>query len=57
MKKMKKNREFWGNVLTAIGSVMLIDLAGFIMWAVSGQIPADGFFVGAITKYLIVLIF
>lgn len=57
MKKIKKNREFWGNVLTAIGSVMLIDLAGFIMWAVSGQIPADGFFVGAITKYLIVLIF
>jgi hypothetical protein len=34
-----------------------IDFGGFIMWAMSGQTPADGFYIGAITKNLLALIF
>lgn len=36
--------------------VILIDLLGFIMWSLSGQQPADSFFLGSITRSIINLI-
>lgn len=33
-----------------------IDFVGFIAWAMSGQIPPDSMFIGAITKSILSLI-
>ncbi len=35
------------------GIVFIIDFIGFMFWAMSGQIPVDGFFVGTITQHLL----
>ena len=37
----------------AVLALLLLDLAGFGLWAISGQHPADGFYLGAITKAVI----
>lgn len=34
-------------------AVVLIDVLGFMAWVWSGQIPADGFYIGAITANII----
>lgn len=36
---------------------LMLDVLGFIMWGLSGQIPVDGFYLGAITKGLLTLVF
>lgn len=33
--------------------ILLVDAIGFVMWALSGQSPADGFFVGRITRSIV----
>ena len=33
--------------------IMIIDGVGFVMWSLSGQIPANEFYIGSITKNLI----
>lgn len=44
-----------------IGAVILtllfLDILGFIAWSLSGQIPADGFYIGIITKAVLSFIF
>lgn len=43
--------------LTSILSlVLLIDVLGFCLWTMSGQLPVDNFYVGIITKTIISLI-
>ena len=37
--------------------ILLIDAAGFILWALSGQYPVDSFYWGAITKSILTAIF
>ena len=32
---------------------MVIDVASFLMWAVSGQTPVDNFFIGGVTATII----
>ncbi len=49
---MKQTLNIIGNV---IGLVMIIDAIGFVAWAMSGQLPVDGFYVGAITTNIIKL--
>jgi hypothetical protein len=39
-------------VAVAVG-ILLLDFFGFMMWAVSGQNPVDGFYVGRLTSELI----
>lgn len=42
------------NVLLSVMMVALIvDAVAFVMWALSGQSPIDGFYIGAITKNII----
>ena len=33
--------------------VVTVDILGFIAWIVSGQVPADGFYIGAITANIL----
>ena len=42
--------------ISIITIIIMIDMIGFILWSVSGQQPADGFYIGAITKGIISLI-
>lgn len=35
--------------LTVAIVILAIDFIGFVLWAMSGQQPVDGFYVGAIT--------
>lgn len=43
----------WEMIGCVVGSIMAIDFVGFMLWAISGQFPADNFFIGGITKYLL----
>lgn len=43
-------------ILGVIALIALIDMFGFVMWALSGQLPADSFFVGAITRNILQII-
>lgn len=39
-----------------LASLMALDVLGFIAWYLSGQLPADGFYIGAITKAVLSII-
>jgi hypothetical protein len=41
------------DILTAVIAILLIDALCLFAWALSGQHPADGFYLGAITKAII----
>ena len=47
-------------ILSFIGwslvAILSIDALGFIAWAMSGQYPIDGFYVGTITAHLLRLV-
>lgn len=32
-----------------LGTVYMFDFVGFCLWVASGQVPVDGFYVGALT--------
>lgn len=36
--------------------ILFIDFCGFVAWVASGQHPADGFYIGAITANILKLI-
>lgn len=38
--------------MSIVLAVLVLDFAGFWLWALSGQVPADGFFIGAISKWV-----
>ncbi len=40
-------------LLTIVFVYLCIDAFAFVMWAMSGQHPVDGFYVGAVTTTLI----
>ena len=40
-------------VSIAVASVMMIDALGFVAWIASGQMPVDGFYIGAITAQVL----
>ena len=40
-------------IINSITVYMLIDALAFMMWAMSGQHPVDGFYIGAVTTTLI----
>jgi hypothetical protein len=42
-----------GFIATVIITLLIIDLIGFTLWALSGQTPQDSFFIGAITSLVI----
>lgn len=42
--------------LTVIMVALVVDAFAFVMWSLSGQVPVDGFYIGAITKNILSLI-
>lgn len=44
-------------VFTIIVVLMIVDFIGMILWAMSGQFPADSFYVGSISTHIIQAIF
>lgn len=41
------------SIVWVIAVVLMIDISGFIGWAMSGQQPVDSFFIGTITTHLL----
>ena len=41
---------------TVIAIIIMIDMFGFMIWALSGQTPINGFYIGSITSSTINLI-
>ena len=37
--------------------ILAIDFVGFMFWAMSGQYPIDGFYVGSITTHILQAVF
>lgn len=44
-------------IFYAIVFLLVIDVIGFMAWALSGQFPADNFYAGIITKNVLQLVF
>jgi hypothetical protein len=42
-------------ILYSALAILAADLVGFVAWVASGQTPADGFYIGAITGNIIKL--
>ena len=36
-------------VAVTLGLIVIVDIFGFMAWIASGQTPADGFYIGALT--------
>jgi hypothetical protein len=57
MDKILKDMELEGKVIFwLIPAYLVLDFFGAFMWAMSGQTPGDGFFIGAITRFILQLI-
>ena len=41
---------------TVMMVALIIDAIAFVSWSLSGQVPVDGFYIGAITKNIIQLV-
>lgn len=52
-KAMNELVYFLLGVGSILGVIVLTDIVGFIIWKVSGQVPTDGFFIGALTNFII----
>lgn len=46
-------REIIKTTATIAAGILMIDAAGLVLWVLSGQYPADSFFVGTITAYIL----
>lgn len=51
----RKPMNLFKNIMFAGALLVLTDFAGWLAWALSGQMPADGFYWGAITSHIISL--
>lgn len=45
------------DILIIISLCLLVDFGFYCLWAVSGQIPTDNYFIGSISYHIISLIF
>lgn len=39
--------------LGVVSGLFMLDVVGYVAWMASGQVPVDGFYVGAITAALV----
>lgn len=44
-------------ILTIAVVIIAVDFLGFLAWGMSGQMPVDGFYVGAITRNILQAVF
>jgi len=54
--KLTTNNMTKKDILKIIIILLAIDFMGWVAWQISGQIPQDGFYLGAITQFIINLI-
>lgn len=40
-------------IATWAGCVLALDALGFMLWAMSGQLPVDQFYIGTITAHIV----
>lgn len=45
--------KYFNWAVNTVAAVLLVDGIGFAAWIASGQVPTDGFYVGAITAHII----
>lgn len=51
--RMENIKETSKIIFMIVVAIMVIDFLGAVSWAMSGQRPADGFYVGAITVNIV----
>lgn len=56
-KKSKKVFDFASTIITVLIILMVIDFVCFLAWGFSGQYPADGFYLGRISREILQAIF
>ena len=44
-------------LINGVIAILIIDVTGFIFWALSGQYPVDNFYIGSITAHVLRAIF
>ena len=56
-RKILRDWEIEGKIfMWVIFGYLALDFIGAIMWAMSGQIPPDSFFLGSITRFILQVI-
>lgn len=56
-KKGKKVFDIASTIITVLIILMFIDFVCFMAWGISGQYPADGFYIGRISREILQAIF
>lgn len=46
-------RETIKTISAVVAAILLADMFGFLLWIISGQYPADNFYIGTITVHLL----
>ena len=46
-------RETIKTISAVVAAILLIDMFGFLLWIMSGQYPADNFYIGTITAHIL----
>lgn len=54
---MEKDITIFEVIFWAVIAVLMIDVIGFIVWGLSGQVPGDSFFFGTITQHILQALF
>ena len=50
---MEKFKSILSVLVWIVAIVLVIDFIGFMAWGLSGQYPADSFYIGAITRNIL----
>lgn len=40
-------------IIKTIITILIIDMLGFVVWIISGQLPVDSFYIGTITAHIL----
>lgn len=46
-------RKTFKTISAVVAAILLIDALGFTLWIMSGQYPADNFYVGTLTAHIL----
>lgn len=50
---MENFKSILGLIVWIVVIILVIDFIGFLAWGLSGQYPADSFYIGAITRNIL----
>lgn len=54
---MEKENSIFEIIVAVVIAFLVIDLLGFVAWSLSGQMPADSFYIGSISDSVLHLFF